>query len=132
MLKETITYKDYNDVERTEDFYFNLTEAECMKLEMSINGGLTEMIQKVASEQNAPAIMDIFEKFILTAYGQKSLDGKRFVKSEELKNEFKETEAYSILFMKLVKDAEYAAHFINNIVPTKQQNTPAAIHPANK
>lgn len=134
MLKKTITYTDYNDVERTEDFYFNLTKAEVMQMEMSVNGGLTEMIQKIVAEQNAPAILNIFKDLVLKAYGQKSLDGKRFMKSDEIKKEFEETEAYSIIFMELATDADAAAKFINGIVPADmaQQNAQAAIHPANK
>lgn len=134
MLKKTITYTDYNGVERTEDFYFNLTKAEIMQMEMSINGGLTEMIQKIVAEKNAPAILEIFQDLVLRAYGQKSLDGRRFMKSEELKNEFKETEAYSMIFMELATDADAAAKFVNGIVPAdmNQQTSTVAIHPANK
>lgn len=119
MLKETITYEDYNGTSRTEDFYFNLTEAELMEMEMSMNGGLAEMIQRIVSAQDAPAIIKIFKEMVLKAYGQKSLDGKRFIKSEALREEFSQTEAYSQLFMKLATDADAAARFVNGIMPAK-------------
>jgi hypothetical protein len=124
MLKKTITYRDYNDNERTEDFYFNLTKAEIMEMEMSTSGGLAEMIQRVVAEQDAPTIVKIFKDLVLKSYGQKSLDGKRFVKTEALKEEFAQTEAYSILFMELATDSDAAAKFVNGIVPAdlaKQQ-----------
>jgi hypothetical protein len=117
MLKETITYKDYNDNERTEDFYFNLTNAEVTEMEMSTAGGLAEMINRVVAAQDAPSIIKIFKELILKAYGEKSADGKRFVKSEELSTAFAQTEAYSILFMKLATDADAASKFVNGIVP---------------
>lgn len=117
MLKQTITYEDYNGAQRTEDFYFNLTKAEIMKMELSTTGGLTEMIQRIIAAQDTPALVDIFEKLILKAYGVKSPDGKRFEKSEELTNAFAQTEAYSNLFMELATDADKAAKFINGIVP---------------
>ena len=117
MVKETITYTDYNGVERTEDFYFNLNKAELMEMEMSISGGLTEMIQRIVSAQDAPAIIKIFKELILKAYGQKSADGKRFVKNDELRDEFTQTEAYSQLFMKLATDADSASKFVNGIMP---------------
>lgn len=123
MLKETITYEDYNGVQRTEDHYFNLTETELMKMEMSMNGGLAEMIQRIVAAQDAPAIIEVFDKMILTSYGQKSLDGKRFIKVDEngrkLADDFKQTEAYSQLFMKLATDADAAAKFVNGIMPAK-------------
>jgi hypothetical protein len=117
MLKKTITYTDYNGTERTEDFYFNLSKAELMEMEMSTEGGLTEMIQKIVATQNLPAIIKIFKELILKAYGEKSPDGKRFIKSDELSTAFSQTEAYSQLFMELATDADAAAKFINGITP---------------
>ena len=122
MLKETITYTDYNGSERTEDFYFNLTKAEIMEMELSTTGGLSEMISRIVAAKDAPAIIKVFKDLILKAYGQKSADGKRFIKSEELSNEFAQTEAYSILFMRLATDADAAAKFVNKIVPAGDQS----------
>ena len=117
MLKKTITYVDYNGAERTEDFYFNLSKAEVMEMEMSTSGGLAEMIKKIVAAQDAPAIIKIFKDLILKAYGEKSPDGKRFIKSEEIATSFSQTEAYSQLFMELATNADEAAKFVNGIVP---------------
>lgn len=127
MLKKTITYPDYNGNDRTEDFYFNLTKAEIMEMEMSTSGGLTEMIQRVVASQDAPTIVKIFKDLVLRSYGQKSLDGKRFIKNDQLREEFSQTEAYSILFMELATDADAAAKFVNGIMPadmSKPQSLP--------
>lgn len=117
MLKKTITYNDYNGVERTEDFYFNLTKAEVLEMEMSAKGGLAEWIKRVVAAQDQPAIIKLFKDLILKAYGEKSPDGRRFQKSEEIKDSFAQTEAYSILFMELATDADAASEFVNGIVP---------------
>ncbi len=121
MLKKTITYTDYNGAERTEDFYFNLTKAEVMEMEMSTTGGLAEMINRIVAAQDAPAIIKIFKDLVLKAYGEKSLDGKRFMKVDAngtpLHIAFSQTEAYSQLFMELATDADAAAKFVNGIVP---------------
>lgn len=122
MLKETIKYEDYNGVERNEDFYFNLSEAEIMEMELSVTGGLTEKINKIVATQDGPAIIKLFKDLVLQAYGEKSDDGKRFIKSEELRTAFSQTEAYSQLFMKLATDADAAARFVNGIVPKKVGN----------
>lgn len=123
MLKKTINYTDFNGVERKEDFYFNLTKAEIMEMEMTTVGGFAEMIQKVVDAQDTPSIVKIFKDIILKAYGEKSPDGKRFVKSESLSDAFAQTEAYSVLFMELATNADEAAKFINGIVPADvQQN----------
>lgn len=117
MLKKSITYTDYNGSERTEDFYFNLSKAEIMEMEMSTTGGLAETIQRIVALQDAPAIIKIFKDLVLKAYGEKSPDGKRFIKSDEIAMAFSQTEAYSILFMELATDADAAAKFVNGIVP---------------
>lgn len=123
MLKKTITYTDYNGVERTEDFYFNLTKAEITEMEMSISGGFAEMINRIIAAQSAPEIIEVFKDLILRSYGEKSPDGKRFVKSEELSKGFSYTEAYSQLFMELAIDAEAASNFVNGIIPNDLDQT---------
>lgn len=117
MIKKTITYTDYNGTERTEDHYFNLTEAELMEMEMSTTGGLAEMIQRIVAAQDTPAIIKIFKELVLKAYGQKSPDGRRFIKNDDLREEFSQTEAYSKLFMELATNADAAAKFVNGIMP---------------
>ena len=120
MLKKTITYIDYNGTERKEDFYFNLSKAEIMEMEMGTTGGMVEMINKIVAAQDAPAIIDMFKKMILKAYGEKSADGKRFIKSKEISEAFSQTEAYSQLFMELATDADAASKFVNGIVPAAE------------
>lgn len=121
MLKKTITYTDYNDVERTEDFYFNLTKAELMEMEMGAAGGLSGMIEKIVSAKDAPAIIKVFKELVLKAYGEKSADGKRFIKSKEISDAFAQTEAYSQLFMELATDADAASKFVNGIAPNMEE-----------
>ena len=131
MLKKTIEFTDYNGEKRKEDFYFNLSKAELMEMELGTSGGFAEMLQKLVDTQDIPEIMKIFKKVIMKAYGVKSPDGKRFSKSDELSKEFTETEAYSELFMELLSDTDAATAFVNGIIPAdaaKQladQNHPA-------
>lgn len=126
MIKKTMTYTDYNGNERTEDFYFNLSKAEVMEMEMSTSGGLAEMIQRVVAAQDQPAIIKIFKDLILKAYGRKSPDGRKFEKSEELAMDFAQTEAFSMLFMELATNADEASKFVNGIVPADMAKQVAA------
>ena len=123
MLKKTITYVDYDGKERIEDFYFNLTKAEITEMELSEEGGLIKTIERVVAEEDGAKIIEIFKDLILKSYGEKSLDGKRFIKSDKLKEEFSQTEAYSELFMELATNEEKASEFVNGIIP-KVPNTP--------
>ena len=131
MLKKNIKYTDYNGVERNEEFLFNLSKAELMEMEMSTQGGLAGMIQKVVDTQDAPSIIKVFKDIILKAYGEKSADGKRFIKVSEtgapLSIGFSQTEAYSQLFMELATDAESAANFIKGIIPSDMEIPEAEI-----
>ena len=132
MLKKTIEYTDFNGVDRKEDFYFNLTEAEIMEMELSTVGGLTETINKIVAAQDAPAIIKLFKDLVLKSYGEKSADGRQFKKSDEITTAFAQTNAYSKLFMELATDADAAAAFVNGIVPNvENKQTPATIAAAN-
>lgn len=118
MLCKKIKYTDYNGVEREEEFYFNLSKAEIMKW-LTTNGAYTidSVLKKMIETENVKDMVGEFEFLIQTAYGEKSLDGKRFIKSPEVKANFIESEAYSVLFMELVGDAQKAAEFFNAIIP---------------
>lgn len=122
MITKTIKYTDYNGVEREEKFLFNLTKAELMEMEMGTTGGLAETIQRIVETQDTPSIIKIFKDLILKAYGEKSPDGKRFIKINEdgkaLSNDFAQTNAYSELFMELATDPNAAADFIKGIIPS--------------
>lgn len=117
MLKKTIKYVDFDGNERTEDFYFNLTKAEVTEMELSTEGGLVKMLERIVAAQDSKRIIEIFKELILKAYGEKSPDGKRFIKNQELRDAFSQTEAYSELFMELATNAEASAAFVNGIVP---------------
>ena len=117
MLKKTIKYTDYNGVERTEDFYFNLNKAEIMEMQLTTVAGLDAYLKKIISAQDMPTLMRIFKDLVLKSYGVKSDDGRRFIKNEKLREEFEQTEAYSILYMELSTDADAAAAFVNGIIP---------------
>ncbi len=125
MIKKTITYEDYNGVERTEDFHFNLTKAEIMEMELSTTGGFAEMITNIINAKDQPALIKIFKEFICKAYGKKSADGRRFMKSEDILAEFVETEAFSQLYMELATNAEKAAEFVNGVAPAEVQKQAA-------
>lgn len=118
MLRKTVSYTDYNGVERTEDFYFNLSKAELTEMELSTTGGLTVMLQKIVNAKDTPSIIKVFKDLLLRSYGEKSDDGRRFIKSKEISEAFEQTEAYSILFMELATDDQAAAAFINAIIPS--------------
>ena len=119
MLKKTITYTDYDGKERTEDFYFNLTEAELTEMQLSAEGGLDVVMKRLIQEQNSSEMIRIFKDIIRKAYGEKSDDGKYFRKSKEISDLFECTEAYNDLFMDIVSSPDSAMEFVQGILPAK-------------
>lgn len=119
MYKKTITYTDYDGKERTEDCYFHLNRAEIIKW-MTTSGGYTldKLIEQLTKEENGERIMEIFDDLLLSSYGVKSLDGRQFIKNEEVVEAFKYSEAYSAIFTDLVTDAKRATEFITSIIPS--------------
>lgn len=117
MHKEVIKYTDYDGNERSETFYFNLSKAEITEMELSVTGGLSESLKSIVEKKDVPNTIAVIKDLILKSYGVKSPDGKRFIKSKELSEEFSQTEAYSELFMKMLGDSDYAVVFMNSIIP---------------
>ena len=129
MVVEKIKYTDFNGLEREEEFMFNLTEAEITEMELTTDGGLSDSIKKIIAAQDTPQIIKVFKMLLLKSYGEKSADGRRFVKSDKLSEEFAQTNAYSQLFMKLATDDKAAVAFINGIMPDSMQEKAAGNNP---
>lgn len=121
MLKKTVTYTDYNGNERTEDFFFNLNQVEAIELEYNAVPGksTTDMLNEMAQTQDITKIITILKEFLLTSYGEKSSDGKRFVKSKELRDAFEQSPAFPKIYLELATNAEYAAEFIAGVIPSE-------------
>lgn len=117
MLKKKIKYTDYNGEEREEIFYFNLNKGELLKMELYKKGGMQNYLRRIINEQDQIKIVEMFTEIIDMSYGKKSDDGKRFIKTPELLEEFKQSEAYSELYVELVSNADAAAAFINGVIP---------------
>lgn len=124
MIKWPITYTDYDGVEHTEDFYFNLNKAEIMEMDLKANGAYAKYLQRIVDEQDGRALAEEFKRLILGSYGKKSDDGRRFVKSQEIRDEFEQSEAYSELFMQLATDAATCEKFIQGVMPKVDGGAP--------
>lgn len=123
MIRKTITYTDYNEIERTENFDFHLTEAEISEMELSTPGGWHNWAEKVVAAQDLPSLVKLFKDLILCSYGEKSDDGRRFVKSKEISTEFMQTGAYVKLYMELSTNAKAASEFFNGVMPAQKKDS---------
>lgn len=117
MITKRITYTDFNDVERTEEFNFHISEAEITELELSTPGGMEAYLKKIIESKDGAKIIDTFKTLIKMSYGVKSEDGKHFRKSQELTDDFVSSAAFPVLFMELATDADKAGEFVNGIIP---------------
>ena len=132
MLKKLIKYTDYNGVERQENFYFNLNKTELLEMETEVTGGMRQLIENMMEKQDIPKIMSSFKTILLKAYGEKSPDGRRFIKSDELSTAFTQTEAYNVLYMELLSDSKKAAAFINALIPEDMRTDEKVLTPIDK
>lgn len=125
MIKKTIKYTDYNGVERVEDYYFNLNKAELIEMEVSVEGGYSELLNRIAKSQDIKEIVNVMKTIILKSYGEKSIDGKRFVKVDKngqpLSKQFEETEAFVELYVELATNVNKAVEFVNSVIPNAEQ-----------
>lgn len=119
MFKKQITYTDYNDVERTETFLFNISRAELLEMASGKLRDVGKLVSDIANQRDTTVLVTMFEELIRVSYGKKSEDGKRFIKSQEIYEAFLQSEAYSELLVDLTLDANEAIAFVNGIIPTK-------------
>lgn len=132
MLKKTVKYHDFNGIEREEDFYFNLTHQEIVEMEMTSAGGLSDRVKTIIAEQDIDKIMEMFKDLVLKAHGEKSPDGRYFVKNDETRARFASTQAFSDIFIELATDDKAAVAFVNGITPVAGPKTQALIDRAAK
>lgn len=130
MVKKTITYTDYNGVERTEDFYFNLTKAELMEMQLSMEGGMRAYIRRIMAAKSQLALVNLFKQILLLSYGKKSDDGRLFLKNDTIRAEFEAHPVYSQIYMELSLNEEKAAEFINGLIPADMRNQNPAMEMA--
>lgn len=122
MIKKTVTYTDFDDIERTEDHYFHLSQAETLQMQLGKEGGLARKLEMIVATKDQPKIIEFFADFVLKAYGQKSDDGRRFMKTDKIREEFSQTEAYSVIFMELATKADAAAAFVEGVLPKQLED----------
>lgn len=125
MLKRNITYEDFNGDKVTDTHYFNLTRTEIVELEVGYDGGLEQTIKRITETKDYKSLIAEFKKLVLLSYGIRSEDGKRFIKSDILREEFSQTAAYDALFIELATDADAATLFVQGIIPKDMQGPPA-------
>lgn len=131
MTVKTITYTDFDGLERTEKFFFNLTQTEITEWDASIVGGLRQKIEEINEKKSIKDIVELVRDSILRSYGVKSPDGRRFVKSGNVATEFYETPAYDQLFMSFVENPATFADFLRAIIPPEalKENQPVVALP---
>ena len=119
MYKTVVTFENYDGEQRQMEVMCALTEAEVVELEVSWDGGLKSVLEKIIQEKDQKRMVEMMKMLITKSYGKKSIDGNKFIKNQEVLDDFMQTPAYSELFMLLSTDAEEASKFVNGIIPKK-------------
>ena len=131
MLKQDITYTNFDGVEVTEPFYFNISRSELVQMEIHTPGGYVNFLQRLIDAKDSAALMDAFLDLVKKAYGVKSDDGKRFVKSAEAVDDFVNSAAYDELFVKFMTDTDFASKFALGVLPKDVDKLAENIREAN-
>lgn len=121
MIKKVVSYVDYDGNARVENFYFNLTQTELTDLSVKHSGGLNDYIQSIIDAKDVKELYSLFKEIIDMSYGKKSEDGRRFMKSQEILDDFKQTLGYDKLVVSLANDEEEAAAFIKGVIPSAEK-----------
>ena len=128
MIKKTVTYEDFNGLQRTEEHYFHLNKAELVEMELSKEGGLSAYYEKIVKAQDIPALASVFKELLLKSFGVKTEDGRGFMKKDATGNPlwiaFEQTAAFEAIYMELITDTDKATDFFNRIIPQNMQQNP--------
>ena len=130
MYKKTMKTIDFGGTKRVEDYYFNLTAAELMEMQLSTEGGFKEMIERIVNAQNQTEMTELFKKMICKSYGVLSPDGRKFIKNQAVLDDFLATQAYSDLYMEMLTNTDAATEFFNNVIPQDLEKKAAAAQSA--
>lgn len=127
MFSDKITYEDFNGNIEVEEVFFNISKMESLELEASYPGGYATYLQQVAESEDPSEVIAAFKDIVKKAYGVKSEDGKRFIKSDEEFKKFEESPAYDEFMIKLMSEENYALDFIIGVMPSTEGVTKEAI-----
>lgn len=117
MLKKTITFPDLDGISVTEDFWFNLNKGELATLALSRpGGGLEDYLQEIIKSEDNRAILAMFKEILALSVGRRK-GSRQFEKSDDITQDFVQSEAYSELLMELLSNPPYAVEFFNGILP---------------
>jgi len=117
MIKKTVTYEDFNGEKKTKELWFHFSESEITNEELTTEGGLYNTIRKMTEEQDRIMLAKLFRQIILKSYGEKSADGERFMKSQEIMDNFEHSAAYDALYMELATDTQKVSDFVKGTLP---------------
>lgn len=117
MLRKSVNYTDFDGNNRTEVLYFNISKPELLDYLADKGDNFESYVRKLTETSNLKGIMDLFKEIVVISYGEKSEDGRRFIKSEQMSKEFMQTEAYNTLFEELIADPKNAIAFIKGVIP---------------
>jgi hypothetical protein len=133
MLKRDITYTTFDGEEITEEFHFHISKIEILELETRFEGGLQAMLRRVMTTKDTKMILEEFKRIILLSVGRKSTDGRRFLKTDEIREEFEQSPAFEVLFMDFLEKENYAADFLIGVLPADvakaAENAPQKLAP---
>lgn len=117
MLKKTFQYTDFNGNEQEETFYFNLSKSEVIEYELQERAGMSTTLQRIVEERDNQKILAHFKDLVMKSVGRKSDDGRRFVKNDEIREDFLASPAYDEMFIWLMSEPGAGAEFVNNVLP---------------
>ena len=111
MFTHTVEYVDFNGNSREEKLHFHLSLPEVTRIEAEIGKSLEDHIKELTTNNRLKDLLDFLEKMLLTAYGEKTEDGKSFRKNAEIRDMFEHSQAYAEIFEQVLTNHGLARKF---------------------
>ena len=118
MQKLTVQYQNWDGDLETEDLYFHLNIKELQEME-KWDVPLTKRIAKLTKTEDGTEAFELMRDIVEAAYGERSSDGKRFVKNPEVLKNFTQGLAYDEVILQFIDGTTDLAKFVEGLLPKK-------------
>lgn len=117
MVRREIKFTDFNGKSQTEVGYFNINKAELGKLQMRHNGTYLDYLKLLSERKKVEEMYNFVYELILDSYGEKDPEGRKFIKTPEMRTDFEQSLAFSEMIVDLVSNPDDLANFVKGIMP---------------
>ena len=118
MIKQHVSYEDYDGNKVEKDLWFHLNKSDLAKMSLGFDNGLIDGLTELQQKGDKKAVAEFIDNLLVNAYGVRKPGSDVFLKTPEIKEDFQYSLAHDeILMMLLGGEDDEIINFIVGIMP---------------